>query len=83
MKNKIEILNPRLIPIKKSGNMEPEFPGKTGTTFHIPLQDDGELMVVSKPKSPLYQRILSWLTFGYYKPTSFSYEVKEVKYEKE
>jgi len=63
-------------------------PGKGGSTFKMQLDrdwlgkgdlnDTKQLMIVSKPKSPMYQRILSWITFGLYKPTSFSYEVKEI-----
>lgn len=69
---------------------EDMLPGIGGTSFQIELnqhwfgynEDGTRHIVVSKPKSPLYQRILSWLTFGLYKPTSFSYEVKEVKHDR-
>lgn len=35
-----------------------------------------KLTVVSEPKAPWYQRLLNKITFGLYKPTKWSYEVK-------
>lgn len=59
-------------------------PGIGGETFQIELNKNQfftlattkEYVVMSKPKSPMYQRILNWITFGLYKPNSFAYDIK-------
>lgn len=67
---------------------EDSLPGKGGETFQVELNqnwfgynEDGTRCIVdSKVYTKWWQKLLNWITFGLYKPTTFWYKVKESNY---